>query len=52
MLTFEGFYDAQIYVYKKNKYKKEYLYGDGSSGKKIAKILEKVKVKIQKQISY
>ena len=37
---------------KKNKYKKEYLYGNGSSGKKIAKILEKVKVKIQKQISY
>ena len=37
---------------KHGKYKKSKVYGDGNAGKRIAKILEKVKVNIQKKISY
>ena len=37
---------------KHGKYKKSKVYGDGNAGKRITKILEKVKVNIQKKISY
>ncbi len=36
----------------KKKYKKQNIYGKGSSGKFIAKILEKIKPSIKKQITY
>jgi len=48
----EEIYNSILKQIKKKKYKKEYIYGEGSSGKKISNILQKVKVKIQKQISY
>ena len=38
---------------KKKKYSKDILYGDGSAGKKIVKILKTIKkIKIQKKITY
>ena len=37
---------------KHGKYKKNKVYGDGKAGKKITKILETIKVNIQKKISY
>jgi len=37
---------------KHGKYEKSKIYGDGNAGKKIRKILETVKINIQKKISY
>ncbi len=37
---------------KKNKFKRQKIYGDGSAGKKIVKILEQIKPKLKGQISY
>ena len=37
---------------KHGKYEKSKVYGDGNAGKKIRKILETVKINIQKKISY
>tara|TARA_B110001452_G_C15205065_1_gene418059 strand:+ start:370 stop:1521 length:1152 start_codon:yes stop_codon:yes gene_type:complete len=37
---------------KKGKYKSEKIYGDGAAGKKIAKILSNINVKVQKKITY
>jgi len=34
------------------KFKKENIFGNGNSGKKIAEILSKIKVKIQKKLNY
>ena len=48
----EEIYKSILIQIKKKKYKKEYIYGNGNSGKKISDILEKIKVKIQKQIEY
>ena len=48
----EEIYKSILIQIKKEKYKKEYIYGNGNSGKKISNILEKIKVKIQKQIEY
>tara|TARA_B100001093_G_C26855023_1_gene1026994 strand:+ start:531 stop:1691 length:1161 start_codon:yes stop_codon:yes gene_type:complete len=41
-----------LQIKKKNRIKRSKLFGDGNAGKKIAKILESTKVKIQKKISY
>ena len=43
---------AIIYQIKKGKYKKNKIFGNGSSGKKIAEILSKVKPDIIKKLSY
>ena len=48
----EEIYKSILIQIKKKKYKKEYIYGNGNSGKKISNILEKIEVKIQKQIEY
>ena len=37
---------------KKKKFKEEKIYGSGSAGKKIVKILENIKPKLKGQISY
>ena len=37
---------------KKRKFKKEKIYGDGTAGRKIVKIIENIKLKIKGQISY
>ena len=37
---------------KKGKYKKEYIYGNGSAGKKILNLLLKSKIDIQKKLNY
>ena len=37
---------------KKKKFKRQKIYGDGSAGKKIVKILEQIKPKLKGQISY
>jgi len=41
-----------ISMMKIKKFKKENLYGDGNAGKKIAEILSKAKVNIQKKLNY
>ena len=45
-------YKAISLQIKKGKYQMEPIYGDGSAGKKIAEILFKEKVKVQKKITY
>ncbi len=37
---------------KMKKFKSEKIYGNGNSGKKIAEVLSKVKIKIQKKLNY
>lgn len=49
----EDIYNSILIQLKKNKFKKDHLYGDGTAGKKIVKVLEKInKIKIQKKIRY
>ena len=36
----------------KKKIKKDFKYGDGSAGKKIVKILEKIDFKFEKKLQY
>tara|TARA_Y100000590_G_scaffold97284_1_gene110624 strand:+ start:1123 stop:2274 length:1152 start_codon:yes stop_codon:yes gene_type:complete len=36
----------------KKKYKKENIFGNGNSGEKIAKILSKINIKVQKKLNY
>ena len=45
-------YDAISYQVQNGRYEMEPIYGDGNAGKKIADILFKEKVNIQKQITY
>ena len=37
---------------EKKKYKKDYRYGKGNSGKQIVKILEKIQVSSQKRLNF
>ena len=39
-------------IYKKNKKKRDFKYGDGNAGKKIVKILEKIDFKFEKKLQY
>tara|TARA_B100001123_G_scaffold430834_1_gene551426 strand:+ start:113 stop:1261 length:1149 start_codon:yes stop_codon:yes gene_type:complete len=45
-------YKAILKQIKHGKYKSERIYGDGKSGERIAKILSKINVKLQKEITY
>mgnify|MGYP006076079465 FL=1 len=48
-LSINNMIDMQI---KKNRFKQQKIYGDGSAGKKIVKILEKITFDINKVITY
>lgn len=48
----KNIYKSIMVQIQKGKYKSEHIYGDGSAGKKIADILYKSKLNIQKIISY
>ena len=40
------------YQINHGRYESDFIYGDGKSGKKIVKILSKVKINLDKTISY
>jgi UDP-hydrolysing UDP-N-acetyl-D-glucosamine 2-epimerase len=48
----ENIYKAIKYQIGKGKYKSEKIYGDGYAGKKISKILNNIKIQVQKKITY
>ncbi len=48
----DDIYSAIIKQIKRGKYKSQTIYGDGTAGKKIAKILEKANPSIQKTITF
>ena len=48
----KNIFDAILKQKKKGKYRSEKIYGNGHAGRNIAKILNKIKVNIQKKITY